>query len=396
MPPIPGTESSGVYLWHFARVKWIVCVGLSGFSIASLAAGCVSPPTNTATSRAFAPIGVWYSVATASSVATAGLGRQLERDFASIKQMKMNAVFVRHYFPADLAAVLEAANKHELKVIVSDPAAIRYLRAGAGGSPQFSTAAVFSEDPSITARYIGHVVDTDTHRRARRLAGVAREVLPPIAVCVSADPEGQTGRDMSDFDHVIWNAPGPVTDERPWGGIQTVDCRRHRRDEEATVRQWLASYHRGLLHGQGGGIVFNAYRALPGNWTGIVEDDRPPAPERIAMLRRIIRRSDRWRDRLAGLQVKPVKGDHDAPDLETGLFSNDRLSYLMLVNTSATRFFRQSVTFPAGFDDLDVERAVAVTRAEDATVGKVFRTRRGELVIPLDLAPGEAELFELF
>lgn len=399
--PIHPSGKSEVYLWRSTAVKWnaLVLRGVAAvlLAVAVLSAGCVAPSTNAPAAARFEPLGVWYSVETAAA-ATAPLARTLNRDFGNIRKMDLNAVFVRHCDPDDWPIVAEAGAEHGLALIAPDPAAIRYVRSGSSRGDWFADMKT-SGSSSVAACYLGEVVDAETYARARRLADAARRATPPIMTCVSFGADANY--DGAVFDYVVRAEPTDADVRTAAPALATVVCREHRRDEEATVRGWLASFHLGLLRGDCGGVVFDAYRALPGNWHGIVRQNSPPSPERTAMLRRIIARAKRWPGLLAGLEPQPIEVRGALPtEVRTALLTDGKSvagrQYLMVVNTSPTRFVRTTATFSPTTGSAAVTRAVTVTTAEDTMIGQVYPARHGELKIPLQLPPGEAKLFELF
>jgi len=411
-PLLSKSNTRGVYPCPFGAVKWIIpepfanlgcharrTVLACGMALLSvLTSGCAAPRQHAPAPVHFNPIGVWYAVECAANPSN-DLPPMLDRDFESIARAGLNAVFVKHCAPDDWNDVMEAAARQGLRVVVTDPVSVRFLRSGTKRGSLFSADSAMKR-AVVAGRYVGFVVDEVTHRRARRLATQARAMSPPIPTCVQVTKVATF--DLSAFDYVIRANPtiasgSPAVGAAPARWVNTVVCRRHRRDEEATVRSWLGAFHMGLARGFVGGVVFDTYRSLPGNWDGIVRGSEPPSPERTAMLRRIVSRAKRWCPLLRGLSARRLPDLRtSASDLHATCFRGDKRRFLLIVNASPTRFTRTTVELPSLIERSPVARAVTVSTDEDTTVGAVFRVQRGKLRIPIDLPPGEAELFELF
>jgi hypothetical protein len=82
--------------------------------------------------------------------------------------------------------------------------------------------------------------------------------------------------------------------------------------------------------------------------------------------------------------------------LRVVLFTGAKRRYVMLFNTSTRHFARGVVDLPAELDGRAVERAVLVPADPHDIGGEVVRPRTGRLSMNIDLAPGDAALWELF
>ena len=143
--------------------------------------------------------------------------------------------------------------------------------------------------------------------------------------------------------------------------------------------------------------MFDEYRMLPGNWRGMVNGREPLSPQRSAMVKRIAQRAVRWGPLLRGLEASSIalEGLPGRP-LRAGLFADGRRRCLLVVNPSVTEFVRGRVTLPNEVAGRPVVRAVGVAVEDDRPVGDVFESRHGGTGIEVDLAPGDAQLYELF
>lgn len=405
-------KSRGVYPSPFGAVKWIIAERVNGRRYSNcgtavaagwaclcvLAAGCTAPQAQIASTPPFTPIGASYAVACETDLSDV-LASSIDTDFENMARAGMNTVFVKHSRPDQWFDVMDSAARHNLNVIITDPEAVRFVRSGTGGDAPFSEDAALKRSV-VAGRTIGTIVDDVTLRRARKLTARAHAASPPMATCVHIASD--EAFDLSPFDYAVFpDASGAGESARvsksPACSVCTVTCRKHRRDEETTVRSWLAAFHMNLARGCAGGVLFDTYRSLPGQWDGIVFGVEPPTPERITMLRRIADRANRWCPLLAGLSASEWPDARTvSSELYAARLSGGKRRYLLLVNTSPTHFIRKAIEVPAALGGSAVERAVTVATDEDTTVGDVFHNRQGVLRITIELPPGEARLYELF
>jgi hypothetical protein len=258
----------------------------------------------------------------------------------------------------------------------------------------------------IEARYVGWVVDEVTLERAVQLADAARRANPPLPLAVEVDAALTDRLPADAFVYVLPRsrsaasptAPGsaPVVDGPAHRTLRTVECVRDGDDRHA-VRSWLAGFHLGLTEGHAAGVVFDTYRALPAGIRGVVLAGESLPPERIAIVRRIADRCRGWHELLDGMRVHntrtaPVR---DA-EVRIALLTNDRRQCLLIVNPSSDRFARGQLAVHTAMAAAAFDRAVSVATAERTMAGPVHRVVNNRVEIPLALAPGEAELFELF
>lgn len=391
-----GRTCAAVYGWFCAPVKRIIAAAL-----ALGLAGCAPvEPQLEPVVQSVPPAGMWYSVELAAT-APAGLAETLQRDFANFAAMGLDLVLVEHCAPAEMPAVIAEAGNRQLRLIVADPVAERYVRSGWQRSGWFAPPAVVPQRHAVAARFIGCVIDETTLQRALALAGVAQGA--GLALAVDVDVRMADRVPPGAFAYVFWRdaARGEpqrlVNEDAVRGGVRTVICARGAGGEQHAVRAWMAAYHLGLSQGQSGGVVFDTYRALPASARGVVVAGEALTPERIAIVRRIVERCRRWHELLAGLSVHEAR---NVPvrdvDVRVALLASPRRQCLLIVNPSPDKFARGQLTLNTGIARTAFDRAVSVTTREDTMVGSVHRVVGSRLDIPLALAPGEAELFELF
>jgi hypothetical protein len=373
----------------------------AGAAILVLAAmtGCAPQPIRQLPPRPPAPAGVWYALPTPE--VKPDIAGALRRDFANIARMGLDTVLVRDCPLDQVAAVRTAAQRHQLRLVFTDPVARDFVENGKRRPGWFAPPAVVPNDPSVAARYIGYARDRESLTRARQLSDVARRAQPPLPLVLEADATlaGQLPADA--FDYVIWHlaptedAPGQDANGPGWG-IARIDCQGPDSDAPG-ARAWLARYHSVLTAGVSDGFVLDAYRQASAEGGGIVGTGGPLSPERAALVRRIAERSRAWRDVLAGMAPRYVETQAaGGGEVRVALLADGSRYCLLIVNPSAKHFARGEITVTLAGDAADRKRAVTVASADHTVVGPVYRVRAGRVAIPVGLPPGEALLFELY
>lgn len=191
--------------------------------------------------------------------------------------------------------------------------------------------------------------------------------------------------------------PSDATPSGPLSRAAEINCQRHGPDELSTVRTWLLDYHMALIGGRTAGVLFHPYRPGSGSAGGIVQADQPPSAPRAAMIKQIALRARHWHSFLDGLDEPPIELTDlgDAPVRAAILFGGNR-SCLMIVNPSIDRFVRGKIEIPTDVTNPPTTRAVQAPAADQSPVGAVIEAVGTRLSIPLELAPGDAALYELF
>ena len=185
------------------------------------------------------------------------------------------------------------------------------------------------------------------------------------------------------------------------GDVMLLECVDH--DKEAQSRPanpWLAEYHTGLAAGLTGGLVIDRFRVVPGQWRALVEGDQPADVGFSAAIRRITSRATCWGPKLRRLQPQVIEPVEPAsPGLKVVLFAGSKRRFVLVFNTSPGDFVHQAVTLPIGRGELasqPVRRAVLVPPDVHVIAGQVVQPRGNHLALPVDLAPGDACLWEVF
>ncbi len=149
----------------------------------------------------------------------------------------------------------------------------------------------------------------------------------------------------------------------------------------------LNRYHMSVSDGRSDGILLDISAS---------SDDGQDVAMRNAAIKRLTDRAARIGPRLQGATVTPLmSADGDEAVLSCTLHESTRRAYLFLHNTSDSRFVRTPVKI-SGQGIQAARRVVEVPFDPHALVGEVHHVRLGQVLLPTDLAPGDARLFEVF
>jgi hypothetical protein len=166
---------------------------------------------------------------------------------------------------------------------------------------------------------------------------------------------------------------------------------------EDAVTLWLGLYHAAVSGGSTRGVVVDAYAELPGRTRGLVDHNNRLSLVRSAAVKRIVSRARQWGPMLRQAEANTLPGVQSYDDdVVVTLLTRGRRRLVLVWNTSTTRFLRTSVFLPEQVDGRPAERAVEVAGEPGMLGGAVYTKRRGKIDIKVDLAPGNAGLFELF
>jgi hypothetical protein len=162
------------------------------------------------------------------------------------------------------------------------------------------------------------------------------------------------------------------------------------------VERLLAKYHAALGAGQTGGVIVDRYMRLPGVPPGLTSPDEPLLPAHSSAIAALIQRARSWGPRLSALPARPLVSETDSSWLTVTAFGRGARLYVLVFNTSEERFAREEVRLPASILDRSALRAVEVPPSTDCGAGRVIYAQRGQLLLPVELRPGDAALFEVF
>jgi hypothetical protein len=373
-----------------------------------LLGACVSPPP--AVRAPDYPIAVRYAVEPVRVTHGDTLPDAIERDFSRIRALGLNTVWVTHVANDDRGVVLAAAQKDDLALLLPDRAILYYVRTGrlSRGVTGVKRLVRSRLSPSVfrspvAGVIVGTVTDVAMYRRAADVARAVADVAPGLTVAVfvrpgyvlppeppdnlvaivTADPKGGLTRSGHHTLHARAMVRVPVSPSAP--------------NPAPMLHRWLNAYHAGLAAGATGGVVFDAYAETPGRRPGLARGDDSEPAERSAAAKQVIDRARRWGPLLRDTSPQPIVQPRVFDDsLRLVLFAKARRRFLMVWNTSAQRFVRGQVSLPETVSKTRVLRAVEVPADPGTIGGRVLEPHRGVIDVAVDLAPGDAMLYELF
>jgi len=121
------------------------------------------------------------------------------------------------------------------------------------------------------------------------------------------------------------------------------------------------------------------------------------AVERSAAIKRVVNRARHWGPLICGAVPEGLPGAKCLDeDLCTVLLTRRRRRFVLVFNTSATRFVRTHVALPEHIAGAPAQRVVHVPSDPGVIVGVVATLRHGQIRLTVDLAPGDANLYEVF
>ncbi len=387
----------GVYGRARAGVKRVYTRSAITMGLA-LAAGCAGPPRGA--SPAPYPVAVSCNVALTISTWPDHSEEVIREDFAHIAQLGFDTVVAGPCPGGSEAVIRQAARREGLTAALAHQATDHYLRtgrlpAGCKSVEDFAGRLAGTYRPGERC-YLGSVVDAVTAERARKVATALRGARGSPGTLVLVDGGEVDAAGLRSASMVAWS--GAPADRRAAGDLMWLECIQQTDEAvpSAAVR-WLRDYHARLADGLTGGVVVSPFRVVPGRWRGLVEGADRDGLDRVTALRRITERAIYWGPRLRRLtpgDVRPLGPASSA--LRAVVFAGDQRRYVMLFNTSSEHFIRGIVDLPNELGSRPVQRAVPVPSDPKAMAAEVAQPRMGRLPLPVDLAPGDAALWELF
>ncbi|MBN1514710.1 MAG: hypothetical protein JXB13_22040 [Phycisphaerae bacterium] len=338
-------------------------------------------------------------------------GHRLSTDFQRIRELGFNSVLAAHLADDRREAVMQAARTHGLTTILTDPVLHRYCLAApvddraVNIEERLRNVSAFGADILPLVLHIGEIADDDGLRRAAHIAEEAAQCVPslPLAATVRTDPplSGDRLRHITPIVRVCepadpsgpFNPPSPL----PQPGMMMIPVSGRSEDLAESVRTWLGMYHAGLSAGATEGVILDAWAEVRGRQEGLVDAADSVAVARAAAVKRILHRACAWAPHLRGSAVVPLDGwqCYDR-NLRVTLFTRQHRRWVLLWNVSASGYSRSEVFLPAEAGGAAADRAVEVPGDPGVVGGRVFDARRGRILVPVELAPGDAMLVELF
>ena len=385
-------HDGGVYVRRRLAVNWRWRTAHLA-ALLPLAGGCVAAPGGYPSY----PVAIVYGVEPASALQGGYSPGLMTQDFASIHKLGFNTVFIRHAGDEDRPGIVQAAAGSELAAALPNRDVLYYVRtgrlpAGCRTVEDLVRTAWSSNKSEAAIPVLGEVSDEPTAERVARLAAAAQ---PPTMALLTGDRVAAGALDSQ----VTWLArPARLGGDGKSGHPLLLECVEQRDDSgDLLTARWLGSYHAGLAAGLTGGLVVDRFRVMPGQWTGLAEGTDPPAADRATAIRRIVSRALLWGPKLQRLKPEPVAAlEQVSGQLDLVLFSGAKRRFLMVFNVSPTRFNHSEVVLSADLGPGPVKRAVLVPSEAHILGGEVVHVRGGRLKLPVELAPGDAALWELF
>lgn len=362
-------------------------------ALAVIAAGCAAP------TRVYEPypVGLWYGVQAAAVGQEDNLDRIVDQDFAGMAELGFNTVLIRHAEDRDRRRLVEAARRWGLAVAVPSRKVLYYVRTGRlpRGCDSLE-ALVDAAWPTETERpipmaAIGEAADAATASRVRRVAAVLGDRDDPWATFAVVSSSTRPAVTLA-------ARPAVAADEATTGDMLLLECGSATDDpEDAPGRRWLGQYHAGLAAGLTGGLIVDGFDVTPGRWREPGEGTDSSSVRRCTAIRRVIARATTWGPKLRWLTARAVRPlGHGSDRLGVVLFGGPKRRYVMLFNKSPGEFVRRAVQLPATLGSRPVKRAVLVPSEHHVIAGEVVHLRSDRLELPVNLAPGDACLWEVF
>ena len=301
----------------------------------------------------------------------------IRRDFRRVRELGFDSVVLRHVDDRDSETLLDIAGATGLKAAVPRRNMTHFVTTGILPEGIRDSGELLGRVPreviaheALAALVVDPGPSQDTARRARELL---TSLNRRGAVCVSSRGDGSDGLAVVDV------------------GMESAN------PDVSPTERWLAQYHGALAAGSTGGVVVECYRRPPGDPPDLAADRVPLTAARAAALRELITRARRWSRSLRRSTAQPL-----AVILSSGLevrvteFLRARQRCVLVFNPSADRFARGEVLLPELVGGAAVSRAVEVLPSASGPAGRVIDARKGRIVLPIALRPGDARLFELF
>ena len=387
------------------RLLYGVAVLLSALAAGGLACAPNRAGMMVQADQAFYPVGVCYGVESVPSTDRNRLDRRIDADLATIRRMGLNTVFFRHIDPKDFATVAAAARRHQLKIVLPDRPAQNHVMTGVPESHRGPPSWLRNEASPVTralwAVDLGRAVDPASAERLERVAASYRLIpspLPTFARTVGPVPES-VAFPASASGH--GESPPAPADDRPSGRPMMILRCHHEPGESPAdaVRRWLWEFHAALAWGLTGGLVIDQYCTIPGRGSALAGPDGNVGVERINAVKRMADRMWRWGPMLDRLDLKSYAAPASAGAGDTlviTVFARDRRRLLLVFNPSRSEYLRTTLTLDEVVAGVPATRLVEVPGDSKLSLGAVHEARRGRITLPVNIAPGDARLFEVF
>ncbi|MBU0719395.1 MAG: hypothetical protein KJ749_14200, partial [Planctomycetes bacterium] len=258
-----------------AAVGYVLWFG--GFLLGS--AGCATTPAMVASAPNLVAVRYDVELETLTGLYDA---EAMKRDFARIAELGFNTIAFYHVDDRERHTVVSGAEDAGLRVLVQPPNFRRYVSAGVlpRGCPDVQSLvdAGIARSPGGPGSWTPLVDSSGVGRageRGRRLASALVSRGHPFVMV--GGPDGSDGhQSLAVVDLGV--------------GVDESDG--------APLERWLAAYHRGLLQGKTGGVLFDRYRFPGGGSAGLGPRDASLDAAQAAALGDLLWRVRVWGRRL--------------------------------------------------------------------------------------------------
>jgi hypothetical protein len=305
----------------------------------------------------------------------------INRDFQAIARLGFDGVMLRHVDRREQRKLLDTAHGCGLRVALADRGIQHFARTGSlpdGAADHRDLSRRISGEVVSHPALASFVVEVGDSPRATGRGETLCEALgeggSPCVLVVGED--------------VQTNADSVIRIDTGVTGLGS---------DVSPLELWLAQYHRGLAAGRTAGVVFDRYRRLPGDGSGVAASGDPSSPARTAAVNALATRAKLWGPRLQDLKPAQIRGGSvKGRDLGVTAFTRGRRRYVLVFNQSPESYTRDQVVLPESIGGVAVTRAVEVPPSRAKTAGRVIQPTAGRVMLPVALRPGDAALFELF
>jgi len=321
----------------------------------------------------------------------------ISNDFKAIAGLGFSSVVLNHVEDGDRRRLLELADEVGLKAAIPDRRFDRFVVTG-GLPPQCR-----DENPGAPglreARHVAEGIRSSPNcSRAVRLTDIVRHSAFHGYVVEGGRGSAARERSRKLCAQLVRNGTPCISlgdnDDTP---LAIIDARAVREGPPGTaLERLLAKYHAALCAGQTGGVIVDRFMRLPGDPPGLTSPDEPLLPAHSSAIAALIQRARCWGPRLSALSASSLISATDSSWLTVTAFGRGARRYVLVFNTSEERFAREEVRLPALILDQAVLRAVEVPPSTDLGAGRVIHAQRGQLILSIELRPGDAALFEVF
>lgn len=248
----------------------------------------------------------------------------------------------------------------------------------------------------VKLRWMGLDRESCLETSRRDFATIAQWGFETVAVEHLADEDrlaivdlaSEVGLTILDATNAAGKSPAVVTTRPMWNASAG----------EARGRL-LASFSTQLREGRTGGLIVDRFSRIPANLPTSENPTGETLASHRAAITELLERAKRWGPLLAAADAWSLP-DRESEPLrpQVTVLSRRTRRYVLISNTTETRFIRQEVALPGALLGATVARAVEVPASSESGAGRVFHHKQGrrELSVPVALRPGDAILLEIF